>query len=1028
MPHTNPSLLPDQPARDRFRTELKSNFSVLAPAGVGKTSSIVSRVVAASDLEDARSYFSRLAVVTYTNKAADEMQQRARNALIEKAGGAERIGDFNRAFFGTIHSFCLNLLRLHGHYLGLPGRLDMAGDQAQDDLWNSFFRQFSIAKTDSGLTPTQLRTCLRHVAVQDVLSMARDMPVRSCRPRSLGDFPVPDFGAVADYQPANSRSRKSVEEAKAIMSQWRKAFESDAPFLPLPEYSKGGEDFQSAWADSLRQSRSWLSRATLALSSAIAREYEQFRIACGTLTYADQIRFVLELLMHPHAGKSLRGTQYIILLDEAQDTDPDQFRVLLELSRPADATGLWISSGGPPPRPGAFCMVGDPQQSIYSARADLGFYQEVRKKLVSDAGAQELAFHVTFRCDTGIVNAANALCPNMLNGKDGQVGYVTLNPRPGATAGQAARLVIRTPENDNSSTGVDALMVHEAAAIAQWLKKAGPGALGASAWSQVAVLCARKRWIDPIESELAAAGVPVQNQSRREVHGDLPAFAWLTALVTIMADPSNHFEIVGVLREVFGIPDTELYAFCRGDGRFFQIENPTDGKGIVAGTLNLLHDTRDSIAQLPLTDAVETIAANTRLRARLEAIHEEDDASRTAVLDNILSRAADDEAEGMSLRQWADELRNSFEDTAPAPSGIADSVQLITCHAAKGLEWDAVIIPGFFRPIRTMGTSYPAIREDRRSNALQAVLAPDWIPELKTQAEISQKQELQRLLYVALTRARRSLVIVDDSALFPKPASSFAACLGFADSVRPAAWDAIPSTIRPSVETVRRAGKTLTGEPPMPARLTTARVGSALRHASKFPHRTLPHTLARHHFDAEPERRLSNDPEWNAPAGDFAVRYGVWWHETMEGMPWKEPARWREHFDKCTATCPDVPRAEKEWTLFAKSDLASRLADTNVAVRTEIPILHKIADSECVEGFIDLVFRGPPPDEWFVVDWKTNVIARDQLGELRDIYELQLKAYARAVSCFTGKTSRVRSAVYSTPHGILVDIPTSSTR
>ena len=75
----------------------------------------------------------RLVVVTFANRAADEMQQRARQVLLEDNLGAEVQTAFNRAFFGTIHSFCMKLLTDFGHYLGLPAPLELLSDD--DDLW-----------------------------------------------------------------------------------------------------------------------------------------------------------------------------------------------------------------------------------------------------------------------------------------------------------------------------------------------------------------------------------------------------------------------------------------------------------------------------------------------------------------------------------------------------------------------------------------------------------------------------------------------------------------------------------------------------------------------------------------------------------------------------------------------------------------------------------------------------------------------------------------------------------------------------
>ena len=80
-----------------------------------------------------------LVVVTYTNRAADEMQQRTRQRILEAGLSLEIIEAFNRAFFGTIHSFCVKLLGAHGHHLGLPANLELVTDD--EELWNQFVQQ-----------------------------------------------------------------------------------------------------------------------------------------------------------------------------------------------------------------------------------------------------------------------------------------------------------------------------------------------------------------------------------------------------------------------------------------------------------------------------------------------------------------------------------------------------------------------------------------------------------------------------------------------------------------------------------------------------------------------------------------------------------------------------------------------------------------------------------------------------------------------------------------------------------------------
>ena len=61
------------------------------------------------------------------------------NKFCERNPSPEILTAFNRAWFGTIHAFCLKLLNDYGHYLGLPAPLELITDD--DDLWNEFVQQ-----------------------------------------------------------------------------------------------------------------------------------------------------------------------------------------------------------------------------------------------------------------------------------------------------------------------------------------------------------------------------------------------------------------------------------------------------------------------------------------------------------------------------------------------------------------------------------------------------------------------------------------------------------------------------------------------------------------------------------------------------------------------------------------------------------------------------------------------------------------------------------------------------------------------
>src|SRR5437763_7943288 len=149
------TTIADEAARKRFARELDRNFSVIASAGSGKTRAITDRIVQiAKDRQRAAEWLPQLVVVTYTNRAADEMQQRTRQRILEAGLPLETVEAFGRAFFGTIHAFCVKLLATHGHRLGLPGRLETITDD--DDLWNEFVQQ----QTEIGRSLGEENRCL----------------------------------------------------------------------------------------------------------------------------------------------------------------------------------------------------------------------------------------------------------------------------------------------------------------------------------------------------------------------------------------------------------------------------------------------------------------------------------------------------------------------------------------------------------------------------------------------------------------------------------------------------------------------------------------------------------------------------------------------------------------------------------------------------------------------------------------------------------------------------------------------------
>jgi ATP-dependent exoDNAse (exonuclease V) beta subunit len=1039
----------DQPSRDRFVSELDENFSVVAAAGSGKTRAITDRIVrialAAGRVRStggqdrhARDLLPQLVVVAFTNRAADEMQQRARAEILRAGVSLDVLSVFNRAFFGTIHSFCVRLLETYGHRLGLPPQFDLITDD--DELWNQFVQQQTTI--GRSLSEENRRELLRHVQVRQLMELGRRRELDAIHP-PLEKCPDVDFSAIHRYV-ARGPTLQTVppfqKELRRAEQIWRKTDD----FVRWPICNSKARDFVPIKREAFAPLRRWLDQASLCVAAAVQRDYREFRLGRGVLTYDDQVALALDLMRHPDVAREIRAKNFRVILDEAQDTDPRQFSLLLEITRPPEATGVWLQDRQSPPRPGHFSMVGDFQQSIYRDRADLSQYRRIHNTLVETNAAEELEFWVTFRLDSTQLAFVNETFREILNKIDNQVAFVDLSPRPQILPGQVVRLNLQ-PGNlrlDPRGKISDARKAaEEARQLAQWLRGVGLTKLRARSWSFVAILCPRKEWLQTLRRGLRDAGFTVQVQSEKESKGDSPAYAWLTALFVIMTQPRCGYEIVGVLRELFGISDHNLALFSCGHGDRFQIETLTNGSDIVSRKLSLLAQIRLSILQLPLFDAANELVRRTQLRERLRALPSEDFENLEIELDALLALAATSEAERMTLSEFAESLRLHFADAREARPSSADAIQLITSQKAKGSEWQAVIVPFLAREVRSGSPRYPRVFKNRETGETTLLWDESDRAEIKDLLDREERQEMERLLYVALTRARHTLVLAFDEALFAKTNGEIhkdsqlkwlKADKGSANQMvfASVATEAIGCALTgQDHDAASRAALDKIDKKPIAGKIDK---NIAAKNASAFVRKLNPSGLPRE----EVSPALSDDEVFrSATEPSPALRYGVWWHDFVRQIPWESvrrsdtastpamPDTAEKIFERCRMNSPEPGRSTREWQLLRDYLMSDQgflrdFSEATVVIHAEMPFLWKLDEERCLEGIVDLALFNRPARRWLILDWKTNRVTLDKIDALRAQYLSQLAAYWAAVREMTG--TQVEAAIYSTPTAALL--------
>jgi ATP-dependent exoDNAse (exonuclease V) beta subunit len=611
-----------------------------------------------------------------------------------------------------------------------------------------------------------------------------------------------------------------------------------------------------------------------------------------------------------------------------------------------------------------------------------------------------------------------------LNNKDGQVPFVELQPRPNILPGKVIRVPLAAkellPEGKKLKDYQKARI--EAEYLARWIKDAGLKKLSADSWREVAILCPRKAWLQTTAAALRRVGLPVVIQSERDVKGDSPAYAWLTALLTIMTDPLNAYEIVGVLREIFGASDHDLAVFSEGQKARFRIDEIVSATGRISSVLHTLAEIRQRAEGLALFDAVILIIEQTQLRERLLLLPATEFGDLARELDALVAQAAEAEGNGMILAWFAEQLRNDFASPrAVRFSADENAIQLITSHKAKGSEWQAVIVPFLARELRLPSPRYPHfVKSPADGELIIAFGKEDKSKDLKDAIEHAQLQELERLLYVATTRARHTLVIVLDQEIFSNSEGNLPKTAQLRRLIRnkdfySGEFDQHSSTIDEVLEPspiVEHASQK-NGAEIEP--LTSRELERAAKRASEFVRKITPSALGSE-VPAELRTRSRLDT--------LATLYGRWWHKFFQRLDWKRGIDSAQKlFEKELPISPDAKAAVKDWNatrrnLFSDATIARFLASDETLFHAEFPFSWRRNDRSVLEGLIDSVMTDRKAGRCLLLDWKTNDVSPSDVEIFRETYRPQLAAYWKAVTEIAGL--EVEAGLFSTALGHLL--------
>jgi len=989
--------LDDQAARDFALTEFGTNIFIDAGAGTGKTRTLVDRIVnQITKQEDFK--ITNLAAITFTEKAGAELRNRFRESLIKAAEKAESATERERienalnlldtAAIGTIHSFCKRILSDNSIQAKLPVGFKIASESAGP--MHRINRSRRIADLAwQGLAEDNQNALLRvnfGAAHMEDIVVALDEKFATVNEIDLNSFPSKQ---VAEYQNL------------------------------VYEFIK------------------------LAIEG--LKEDQARRRSSGEIEFDDLLIMARDLLNeNPSLAKQV-GTQYkVLLVDEFQDTDPVQWEIVkLITAEPGDEL----------PRPGSLILVGDPKQSIYRFRnADIHTFLAAKDNYSydkrSDNFGQIVDLTTNFRSTKGILDFVNWLFADGQNGETNplymDVEYKDLSVRHDpqhVNAGPSVR-VIKSPEAKTEKiTQVEfdwtAKEIRKAIAerylvteeVGEGSNKKREYRSEPAEFRDVCILIPVRGHINELLRALAKQDIPFRSADPRIVFAR-PLVRGLINAVRVVAQTDDDLALWAALKSpLFGHTDEELFKYV--DGPDVKSNWSIDGGATgnepgVLRSMEILYGARLEADSMSPSSIISYLVNENQVFEKLR-FDKNGDFESSAVRMLLAHSAQWENDGGHGLLDYLEDLDvltdEKSKSTLPLPNDTeTNSVQIMTIHASKGLEFPITVVSGLSSVI---GANYDTLlisREREIEFYLGRTKDKKWIAsegykELKeTVVAEEERLELNRLLYVAVTRAQDHLILSAVAVPEEKRARSNSVIARLISSKGetdlPFEWAtyAVEEDGDPeySPEQVRIQSKpfgenfTTQIEASKIQRIITPsskgdasmKVFASLRQSSEQNEDESDDYISAESetgADAKKARLLAAGGEFGTAVHSVmekVINFGsIPDEETLEGFIWAEglenSGRLRDAINAILKTdlIKDALKSSERYP-----ELHLSLVDPNDQVKM-------------IEGFADLVYKS---EEGFVlVDYKTD--SEDSLKKRWDHYHEQLGKYALIIETLTGQ-------------------------
>ena len=541
--------------------------------------------------------------------------------------------------------------------------------------------------------------------------------------------------------------------------------------------------------DRIRALLTWRrSEALLRLGFAVIEEYERLKRQRAALDYDDQIDRARRLLEGGIDWVRYKLDVAIahVLVDEAQDTNPDQWAVVEKL------TEEFFAGEGVHDVPRTLFVVGDEKQSIYRFQgADIDRYRQVRRRLSARAEAarrpiRSVGLDLSFRSTQAVLEVVDRVFADALarrgvvvEGKElrhrshrrGVAGLVELWPllRLERRGGESERWPL--PDVPRVSPEPERLLAEAIAdTVAGWIatgemlegrgRPVRPG--------DVMILLSRRGTIqDLLVRALKRKGVPVAGIDRMDLAEHL-AVQDLVALGRVMLLPEDDYSLACLLKSpLVGIDEDTLFRLAHGRGATSLMErlraaagDAGEGSAVAAAYRRISEWLRRADFMPPFEFYTWILGADGGRRRLLERLGPDAAEPIEAFLGQTL---AYEEGHPASLEGFLHWFAAGARTLKRDPENTGDAVRILTVHGAKGLEAPIVILADA-GPHRHRNRERLIWVEDAAGRRLPLWRMPQGerppvLEEACAREKTAEEEESRRLLYVALTRAEDRLYV-----------------------------------------------------------------------------------------------------------------------------------------------------------------------------------------------------------------------------------------------------------------------------